>query len=351
MNNDNFGFKNQTDDIAPEAPVIDIKKEKSVFSRLGFGLALYTLISFAVALIIQIVVLIVSRDFYDTMIFRNALSPVALYLFALPVLLLVICRIKGEAPIKRRMSVGEWLLILLISFGLMYMGAYMGNFVMDTLSSIVGYDYGNALDSLIDYDKLWITAIFVVIVAPIGEELVFRKLIIDRTKKYGAFVSIFFSALVFGLMHGNFYQFFYAFAVGLVFGYVYYNTGKIYLSIGLHAAVNFIGSILTAYLSRGLENSAIMTDVEMTNEEAAAAVLNSIGPLFAFFIFFSVVIAAMVCAILIPIVFRKKIKHSLKSSELGLTVKQTWPIVFANCGVIVMLVVYGLEFILNLIPA
>ena len=351
MNNDNFGFKNQADDIAPEAPVIDIKKEKSVFSRLGFGLALYTLISFAVALIIQIVVLIVSRDFYDTMIFRNALSPVALYLFALPVLLLVIGRIKGEAPIKRRMSVGEWLLILLISFGLMYMGAYMGNFVMDTLSSIVGYDYGNALDSLIDYDKLWITAIFVVIVAPIGEELVFRKLIIDRTKKYGAFVSIFFSALVFGLMHGNFYQFFYAFAVGLVFGYVYYNTGKIHLSIGLHAAVNFIGSILTAYLSRGLEGSGIITDVEMTNEEAAAAVLNSIGPLFAFFIFFSVVIAAMVCAILIPIVFRKKIKHSLKSSELGLTVKQTWPIVFANCGVIVMLVVYGLEFILNLIPA
>lgn len=351
MNNDNFGFENQTDEIALDEPIIDIKKEKSIFSRLGFGLALYTLISFAVALIIQIVVLIVSPDFYETMIFRNALSPVALYLFALPVLLLVIGRIKGNAPEKKSMSIGEWLLILLISFGLMYLGAYMGNFVMDTLSSIVGYDYGNALDSLIDYDKLWITAIFVVVVAPIGEELVFRKLIIDRTKKYGAFVSIFFSALVFGLMHGNFYQFFYAFAVGLVFGYVYYNTGKIHLSIGLHAAVNFIGSILTAYISRGLENSDIINSAEMTEEQAAAALLNSIGPLFAFFIFFSVVIAAIVCAILMPILFRKKIKRSLKGSELGLTAKQTFAIAFANCGVIVMLVVYGLEFILNLIPA
>ena len=59
----------------------------------------------------------------------------------------------------------------------------------------------------------------------------------------------------------------------------------------------------------------------------------------------------MVCAILMPILFRKKIKHSLKGSELGLTAKQTFAIAFANCGVIVMLVVYGLEFILNLIPA
>lgn len=73
-------------------------------------------------------------------------------------------------------------------------------------------------------------------------------------------------------------------------------------------------------------------------------------PLFAFFVFFSVVIAAMACAILMPIIFRKKIKSSLVGSELGITAKQSWSIVFANAGVIVMLVVYGLEFILNLIP-
>ena len=46
-----------------------------------------------------------------------------------------------------------------------------------------------------------------------------------------------------------------------------YNTGKIHLSIGLHAAVNFIGSILTAYLSRGLENSDIINSAEMTEEQ------------------------------------------------------------------------------------
>ncbi len=328
--------------------MIDIQKEKRNFSRLGFGLALFSLVSFAAALVIRLIVLKVSPEFDKSMLFRNMLSPMALYLFALPVLLLVIGNVKPESPEKKKMGFGTWLLILLISFGLMYIGAYAGNIFMGMVSEFVGYDYSNALNSLIDYDKLWITAIFVVVVAPIGEEFVFRKLIIDRTKKYGAFASIFFSALAFGLMHGNFYQFFYAFAVGLVFGYVYYNTGKIWLSIGLHGALNFIGSILTAYLSRGIENSELLNNPELTESEMMQALMTDALPLFAFFVFFSVVIAAMVCAIVIPLVLRKRIK--LQRSELGLTKGQLWTVMFANCGVIVMLVVYLLEFALNLIP-
>ena len=96
MNNDNFGCENQTNDKLSDMPVIDIKKEKGNFSRLGFGLALYTLVSFAAAIVIQIVALLINREFVETMIFQNALSPVALYLFALPVLLLVIGGMKAD---------------------------------------------------------------------------------------------------------------------------------------------------------------------------------------------------------------------------------------------------------------
>ena len=348
MNNEIFDFENRVGEDQPEALTVDIREEKRNFSRLGFGLALYTLVYLAVALVIQIVVLAVNSDLFNSTLFMNMISPISLYLFALPILLLVIGRMKAERPEKKRMSVSVWLLILLISFGLMYIGAYTGNIFMAIVSKIAKYDYSNGLTSLIDYDKLWITAIFVVIVAPIGEELVFRKLIIDRTKKYGGFASIFFSALAFGLMHGNFYQFFYAFAVGLVFGYVYYNTGKIWLSIGLHAALNFIGSILTAYLSSGIENSELLNNPELTESEMMQALVTDSLPLFALFVFFSVVIAAMVCAIVIPIVLRKRI--TLKGSEIGLTKGQTWSVMFANCGAIVMLVVYLLEFALNLIP-
>jgi membrane protease YdiL (CAAX protease family) len=72
----------------------------------------------------------------------------------------------------------------------MYIGSFVGNYVMALASEIVGYDYNNMLESVIDDNNLWVTAIFTVVIAPIGEEFVFRKLIIDRTAKYGCFISV-----------------------------------------------------------------------------------------------------------------------------------------------------------------
>ena len=77
-----------TADIAPIvdiAPMIDIQKAKLDFSRLGLGLALFTLVSFTAAMIISIIVKKISPEFYDSLWFANMLSPIALYLFALPV--------------------------------------------------------------------------------------------------------------------------------------------------------------------------------------------------------------------------------------------------------------------------
>ncbi len=73
-----------------------------------------------------------------------------------------------------------------------------------------------------------------VVMAPVCEEVLFRKLIIDRIRRYGDKAAILVSAIIFGLCHGNFYQFFYAFGIGLVFGYIYTRTGRIRYTIGFH---------------------------------------------------------------------------------------------------------------------
>ena len=44
----------------------------------------------------------------------------------------------------------------------------------------------------------------------------FRKLLIDRIVPFGQRVAVVVSGLAFGLFHGNFYQFFYAFSLGAV---------------------------------------------------------------------------------------------------------------------------------------
>ena len=281
-------------------------------------------------------------------LFLNLLTPLALYVFALPVLLIVLSRCEAKAPQKRHMGFGEWILFLIASFGFMYIGSIIGNTVMSSLSELVGYDYSNALSSIIDDENLIITIIFAVIIAPIGEEFVFRKLIIDRTQKYGPLISIGLSGLMFGIMHSNFYQFFYCFALGIILGYMYYTTGKLYLTIAIHAVVNFVGGVIPslftpitdALLAADPEDPSAMLEIVMENP------LTFVGLI----IFELFVYAAMACAVIFLFVFRKKLKGRLLPGEVCIPRQKLIPTVILNGGVIAMFVVYLLEFGLSLLP-
>lgn len=86
------------------------------------------------------------------------------------------------------------------------------------------------------------------VIGPIVEELIFRKLTIDRLRPYGERTAIVFSALCFGLFHGNLTQFLYAASVGLFFGYVYSNTGKVLLTMIMHILLNSLSSSIILLL-------------------------------------------------------------------------------------------------------
>ena len=90
--------------------------------------------------------------------------------------------------------------------------------------------------------------IIISIIGPVFEEILFRKLLIDRTIRYGARISIILSATLFGLMHGNLNQFFYAFLLGGFFAYVYIKTGNIIYTIILHIFLNLIGSVFSLFV-------------------------------------------------------------------------------------------------------
>lgn len=81
--------------------------------------------------------------------------------------------------------------------------------------------------------------LYVSLGAPISEELLFRGLILRSMEPYGKKFAIFGSALLFGLYHANLIQIPFAFAVGLILGYVTveYNIGW---AIVLHMFNNLI---------------------------------------------------------------------------------------------------------------
>ena len=327
-------------------PERDFKADRRVFSRIGAGFALFTVVTTVAALAIQLIVMLINSEFSESTLFRNLLTPVSMYIFALPFLLIMLSGVAAEPPKKARFGFWKWILFLTVAFGAMMWGSEIGNGLMDGMSKLVRHDYGNALESLVDDDELWISMLFMVTVAPIGEELLFRKLIIDRTHKYGAFVSVGLSALLFGLMHGNFYQFFYCFFVGIILGYVYYVSGNIFLSIALHASLNFVGTVVVSLLTPTADALAKL-DLNDMNAIMAFAASNAVG-LCGLLLYAAFMNCAKICAIVLPLVFFKKLKTA--PGELALPREKVFSTVMVSVGMIALMAIYIFQFAINLLP-
>jgi len=94
---------------------------------------------------------------------------------------------------------------------------------------------------------VWLLALSVGVVGPIGEELLFRGIIFTRLERYlGTKPAIIISALIFGAVHLNMVQFIYASAVGILFAYFYSKYRNIRIPILAHIAVNMAGVVLMA---------------------------------------------------------------------------------------------------------
>ena len=142
--------------------------------------------------------------------------------------------------VKAHITVNQYLRAIFICFPLMYGIALLSNNLAAMLS---GGKAENALVSVITSKNI-ISVIMIAFLAPIFEELICRKFLIDRTRRYGELTSLLFSSFVFGIFHCNIYQIFYAFALGLIFGYVYLRTGNVILTIIMHMIVNSSSAIL-----------------------------------------------------------------------------------------------------------
>lgn len=179
--------------------------------------------------------------------------PLALFLYWMILQMVPKARQNWTYP----MGVGRFLSWFVICMGGVYFGNLIGQFLMAVVSAITGQPMVNQVEEMIMDMSLWAVIVSAVILAPIMEELIFRKLVLDRLAGYGPAVAMVVSALVFGLAHGNFYQFFYAFLLGLIFAYIYLRTGKVRYSMMLHMMVNFCGSVIPILLLRVADENEV----------------------------------------------------------------------------------------------
>ena len=85
--------------------------------------------------------------------------------------------------------------------------------------------------------------IAIVVIPAIFEELLFRKAIINYSKKYGKAFAVIFSAILFGLFHMNLNQGIFAFLIGIIFGIIAVQTSSIKLTILLHFLNNLYAAL------------------------------------------------------------------------------------------------------------
>ena len=327
-------------------PAANPTEARRFFSLVGLAYAALALGHQLTAIACQYLLLYLSPSVLSTWWMPWVLSILPLYTVAIGLMWLILrkvpvsphntdCAVSLTASVdKPRFHLGHWSILLIIAFGCMTAGGLVGNIIMSVLSSVMDYDYANALNEAMAQSPTWATFLTVCICAPLGEELLFRKLLIDRTRRYGDLPSILLSGLFFGLFHGNLFQFFYAAAVGMILAYVYTRAGSYWWCVAMHATINFMGSIVTPSLAAMLPADSLTPETPLQLLILILLLLWQYGMLIA---------GVILLWALLP-------RRKLSRGPLSLYRENTAPLMLGNVGVIAACAVMGLIMALNLWP-
>ena len=311
----------------------------------------FSVIGFAFAVLIAVVyltqlafVLIPQRLGWDglteqpwwTWVFLSA----PMYLFAFPACCLMLRMLPGDKPEGKKLTVKQFLALIPICFCLMYGGNLLGTFLSWFLSD------GNAVNALDSYamDTSPLKILVMVILAPLLEELICRKLLIDRTVRYGEKISVLMSGLIFGLLHQNLYQFFYAFALGSLFGYVYVRTGRVRYTIILHTMINFLGAVVAPALVSMLNTDTMIALMSETGNVTPEAMME-VAPVLLLVFGYSMAILGLSIGGLVLLILKCR-KLTWKETTYQLPGKLALKASFLNVGMIVYILICLIMIIL-----
>lgn len=232
--------------IANRNPFFEwLKQTRRDFSRIGASLCLMVVIWYALATVLEgaLYAAVGGKGEAPNWVTYVG-SGVPLYLIAMPIAVMLMGKSTVIETRKFDMKPGLFFKLLLMCLPMMWAGSVFGSMLSMVLSN------GEATDRVADLamqTNIW-NVVFLVIVGPVFEEWLFRKQLIDHTRKYGEKTAILLSGLAFGLFHMNLFQFFYAFLLGLMFGYVYTRTSKLRYSTAMHMIINFNGGVLAPWV-------------------------------------------------------------------------------------------------------
>ena len=281
------------------------QKAKKDFLMLGIGLLLFIGVSSVIQILVQSLTAVFLPELSSEPWYLWTLSLVPLYAVGFPLLLLLFRTVPAEKREKKNMPWYVWFGVFTVSVFVMYVGNFIGTVVTTFISLFKGSSVTPAIiDMLENSGTVW-TVFAVVIAAPVMEELICRKLVIDRVRRYGELTAALFSATAFGMIHGNFSQFFYAFGLGFIFAWVYLKTGRVIYTMLLHASINLLGGVIGPMILRNVNMDALNeSDPQKILEYLVSGGLREMAPLF---LYTGVMLSMALVGAILLLIFRKKI--------------------------------------------
>lgn len=315
----------------PEMPFTgNLKEAKKHFSKLGIGTFSILGIGTVAQILLVYVIGAVCPQAMEHSWGMWLITFAPLYLIAVPIGLLLLRKVPAKPLEKHGLKPSRYIVTAIICIFMMYAGNILGTIITALLQLLPGVSAGNPILGYATDNALLPKVLFMVILAPVIEEYIFRKQLIDRMHIYGEKLAVITSALMFGLFHGNLSQLFYAFALGLVFGYVYLKTGKLRYSIGLHMLINLIGSVIGPLF---LEKIAVLDTMETLD----LAVLEPIMPWLIGFGAYVVVLIGLAITGLVLLCINKR-RVSFAPSEMELPKGSRFTTVYMNVGMILLVI-------------
>ena len=236
------------------AKIRQTDEAKKFFSKIGFNYLALGLVNIFFQIIIVNILNLINPLYLNDVSLLSVLSSICTYILPFPIFYLLMKKIEKDTIEKTSVNLRTFICYMGISLTLMWIGNILGLIITTLLSGAIQSEIANPIQELISSSDFWFNLFVISIMAPIFEEIFFRKFLIDRTIKYGPRVSILISAVIFAFFHGNLNQFFYAFLIGGFLAYVYARTGEIIYTIILHLFINIMGSIASLAFSNAILN-------------------------------------------------------------------------------------------------
>lgn len=311
---------------------------KKTFSKIGLAFSIYTVaLTFLSIAVVQLTDNFISDDINIKLLF----SFLTQYVIMMPLLIYILSSLP-KTDIKRyRLRIKDFIKLFIMLAPLSTAGNILGRLLNGIISKFANIPVIDVLSILFVRVNPVILIIFVGIIGPVMEEFITRKILIDRTVQYGEGVAILLSSTIFSLMHGNFFQSFYAFFLGACFSYIYIRTGRLRYSTIMHILINsssvFIVIILrSSGLSQYIDSSSQgnMTDPLLIENLIRTNTLSIVVMMIYLIICFAFIIAGIVLWILN---YRSiKINGGLLSNKSNKSKART---MFINVGMIIFILI------------